>query len=314
MRRVLGPVLDVVFCEALNALSFQPLMNTFQVMNRDVVNREPAHQRPPFGAHVRYREARVYGKTGHARTREFHSGVQHFIVVVEPAKRDDDVFACRAVGKLAFENHLDAARNLPPELACCPHGCPIGTHDRSADRAQGSVHVGVRIGRHDERTRNHIAALHHDLVSYTRTSGIKVDAVLLGERFDRAVLLLVGFLLVLNIVVESEDELLGIVNLLRADPLELAHDCRRVVMGHYMKRPDGNEVPRAERAIGTFCKVSLRDFFNNGLGHKNRPPYHYKILYPQRLKPLDFSPPAARLKSCPSRFAEQAATVHLPQN
>ena len=86
-----------------------------------------------------------------------------------------------------------------------------------------------------------------------------------------AVFFLVGFVFILNVVIEREDELLGIVDFLRADAFELAHYRRGVVVGHYVMRADGEEVASAQRALGAFGEVGLRDFFNDGLGHKLLP-------------------------------------------
>ncbi len=152
------------------------------------------------------------------------------------------------------------ARNLPPEFARGPDSGGVGANDRSADRAQSAVHIGVRIGGDDERAGHDIAALDHDLVSDARAGGIEIDAMLFGEGFDRAVFLLVGFVLILDVVIEREDELLGIVDFLRADALELAHHRRGVVVGHDMMRAGwrrnlrcaaGGRVPRR----GGLCAI-----------------------------------------------------------
>ena len=111
------------------------------------------------------------------------------------------------------------ARNLPPEIARGPGSRGVGAHDRRADRAQRAVHIGVRIGGHDERPGNNISALHHDLVADARTRGIEIHAVIFREAFDGLVLLQVRIFLVLDVVIERKHQLLGIVNLLRADAL-----------------------------------------------------------------------------------------------
>ena len=68
--------------------------------------------------------------------------------------------------------------------------------------------------------------------------------MLLGERLNCAILLLIYFVLILNIVIERKHKLRGIMNLLRPDPLELTHDRRSVVMRHDAMRADGDEVSR----------------------------------------------------------------------
>ena len=54
----------------------------------------------------------------------------------------------------------------------------------------------------------------------------------MSKDFDGAIFLLVGLIVVLDVMIEGEDELFGIVNLLRANAFKLAHHRRSVVMGH----------------------------------------------------------------------------------
>src|SRR6266849_2620159 len=125
----------------------------------------------------------------------------------------------------------------------------------------------MRIRCNHERTGDHISPLHHDLVSNARSGRIEVHALLFGERFNRAVLLLVRFILILDVMVECEHELLRVLHLLCADTLELAHHCRRVVMRHTAMRTNRQEIPCPKRPRWPFGHVSLRDFFNDGLTH-----------------------------------------------
>src|SRR5581483_11545219 len=101
-------------------------------------------------------------------------------------------------------------------------------------------------------SRHDVSALNHNLVPDARPRGIEIDSVLFRERLNRAIFLLVGLVLVLNIVVKGKDDLLRVMDLLCTDALELAHDGGRVVVGHDMERANGDEVSGAKRAIGTF--------------------------------------------------------------
>ena len=188
-------------------------------------------------------------------------------MVVEAAQSDDHVFASSALRELAFEDNLDAARNLPPEFPRGPYCCCVSADDGSADGPERTIHVGMRIGGDNERPGHHVSALDHDLVADARTRWIEFHAMLFGKCFDRAVLLQIGFVPVLDVVIESEDKLRWIVNLFGANALELAHDRRGVVVGHDAMRADGNEVTGAQRAFRAFGEMGLRDFFNDGLGH-----------------------------------------------
>ena len=68
-------------------------------------------------------------------------------------------------------------------------------------------------------------------------------------------------------MIESKDELFGIVNLFRANALKFLHHRRRVVVRHDVVRANGDEVPSAQRPFRSFGEMRLRDFFNDGLAH-----------------------------------------------
>src|SRR5207253_777006 len=114
---------------------------------------------------------------------------------------------------------------------------------------------------------NDVPALHHDLVTDTRARGIEVDAMLFGEGFDSAIFFQVRVVAVLDVVVESEHNLVRVVNFFCADTLELAHHRGGVVMGHHAMRADGNEVSSTKGPPGSFGKMRLSDLFNDGLRH-----------------------------------------------
>src|SRR3954469_17908811 len=105
-------------------------------------------------------------------------------------------------------------------------------------------------------------------MSDTRAGRIEVDSVLLGKDFDGTVLFQIRLVVILNVVIKREDELPRIRDLLRADGLELAHHGRRVVMGHDVKRPDGDEIACAQWTIGPVSEMSLSNLFDNGLRHE----------------------------------------------
>ncbi len=92
--------------------------------------------------------------------------------------------------------------------------------------------------------------------------------MIFGEALDGPVLLQVRIFLVLDVVIERKDQLLGILDLLRADALELAHHRRGIVMRHHAVRADGNKIPGPQRPLRPLGQVRLRDFFNDGLTHK----------------------------------------------
>ena len=130
-----------------------------------------------------------------------------------------------------------------------------------------AVHVGVRIRGDDEGSRKDVAALDHDLVADAGAGRIEIDSMFPGEGFDGPVFLQVSLVMILDVVIEGEDQLLGVVDLRGAYRFEFAHHRRRVVVGHGVKRPDRNEVAGAQQAFRAIGEVGLRDLFDNGLRH-----------------------------------------------
>ena len=267
LRRLRRPIQQIFIGEARDALRRQPLLHSRKILERDRIHRKPAHQRPPLGGHVGDGKPRVHGKTGHTRPAEFHGRIQHFIVVVEPAQRNDDVFSGRARRQRAFQHHLYGSRNLPPEIAGRPRRRRVRADDRCSHRAQRAIHIGVRIGRDHKRSRHNISPLHHDLVSNTRTRRIEIHAVIFREAFNRLILVQIRVFFILDVVIQRKHQLPGIVNLLRADGLKLLHHRRSIVMRHHAMRPDGNKIPGPQRPLRPLGKMRLRDFLNNRLPH-----------------------------------------------
>ena len=117
-----------------------------------------------------------------------------------------------------------------------------------------------------------------------------------------------GFVLILNVVIEGEDQLLGIVNLLRADGLELAHHRRGVVVGHDVMRADGDEIAGAQRALRPLGQVGSARFFQRWLAHNELLPPEGRLLSPassaapvKRLRRLFTGRFVLRLCAAPAR-------------
>src|SRR5437868_8390178 len=145
LRRIGHPALDVVVGKALDALRCQAIPDLEKIFDRDRIYWEPANQRPPLCRHVGDGKPCIHRKTRHAYSAELDGCVQYFIVVVEPAKGNDDVFSRGSRGQCAFQYYLHRPWNLPPELSSRPDcGC-ISAYDRSSHRAQSAIHVGMRV-------------------------------------------------------------------------------------------------------------------------------------------------------------------------
>ena len=88
------------------------------------------------------------------------------------------------------------------------------------------------------------------VVADARARGVEVDGVLAGELLDLGVLAQVLRRLVLDVVVDGEDGLARIVDLRRADLLELGDHGGGVVMGHHVPGTDGHEIAGAHGLPG----------------------------------------------------------------
>ena len=99
-------------------------------------------------------------------------------------------------------------------------------------------------------------------------SGIEVDSLLPGEGFDRGVLRQVGWRLVLDIVIEDEDRLAGILHPRRTDGAELLHHRRGVVVGHDVPGSNREKIPGTQRPVPwPVGHVPLGDLLDHGLCH-----------------------------------------------
>ena len=255
--------------DALDAPGGEVLPAGVQPGERDLVHREPADEGAPLGRHVGDRHAGVHRERGDAVAGELERGVEHLLVVVEAAQGDDHVLAGDAGTQPAAQHHLDGARDRPPERPRGPDRGGVGAHDRRADRAEGAVHVRVRVGGDHERTGDDVPLLAHDLVPDPGAGGVEIDPVRPGERLDPAVLAEVLLGGVLDVVVEGEHRLGGVGDARRADPRELRHHRRGVVVRHHVVGADREEVPGRERAARALRHVRLRDLLDNGLSHTN---------------------------------------------
>ncbi len=102
----------------------------------------------------------------------------------------------------------------------------------------------------------------------SRTGWIVVDAVFPRERLDARVFREVRFRLVLNVVVDGEHRLPGVVNRAGADGQELGNDGAGVVVRHHVLGPDGDVVPRMHRfSLGQPDRVTVGDLLDHRLSH-----------------------------------------------
>ncbi len=207
-RRIVAPP-----CEEVGSLT--------QPGAQHLVEWKHAGQGAPLGGHIRDGQPLVHGEVGQVIAGELHAAVEHFVLVVHAAQRDDHVFAHHSGSKPAGELHLHDVRHFPPRLARGPDGCGVRADDRRSQRGQGPVQVRVRIGRHHQAARRDESLLHHDLVPDARARREEPDAVLFGKRLDLGVLGQVVGVAVLNVVIDREHRLVRVGDAGRPDALEL---------------------------------------------------------------------------------------------
>lgn len=107
----------------------------------------------------------------------------------------------------------------------------------------------------------------HNLVADTPASRVKVNTMLSSKLLDQAVLLQVGFGLILDVVVESHDDLTIVVDLGGADVHKLRGHWPTVVVRHAVVWGERDIVAGLDLlAGGEANRVFLDDLFGEGLG------------------------------------------------
>ena len=140
-------------------------LRPFQILQGNFIHREPADQCPPFGGHVGDAESCIHAERRDARPGNSTAAFSTSSWLYRPQSVMITSLPRPRRRKFALQYDLDGARDLPPEFARRPDGGGVGTDHRRADRAQGTVHVRMRIGGHDEGSGQHVSLLHHDLVA-----------------------------------------------------------------------------------------------------------------------------------------------------
>ena len=114
--------------------------------------------------------------------------------------------------------------------------------------------------------------LDHDLMPDAAAGGIGGDPVGGGEFGDGLVFGLIVLAQVLDVMVQGKNGLPGVLDLGHAQPLELAHDRGRVVVGHDMIGNQRDVISGVDFLAGIESDgVGLNDFFDDGLGHDGSP-------------------------------------------
>jgi len=130
----------------------------------------------------------------------------------------------------------------------------------------------VAVAGHAETTGFHITFFDHDLVPDAAPRRIGRDAVGRGELGYGPVLGLVVLAEILDVMIEGEHGLPGVLDLGHAQPLELAHDRRGVVVGHDVIRNQRDVIAGVNFLTRVEADgVGLDDFFDDCLGHGRSP-------------------------------------------
>lgn len=96
--------------------------------------------------------------------------------------------------------------------------------------------IAVTVARDDHGPWPGVALFHHDLVSDAPARRVEIDTLLLRKLFDLSIFGQVLFRLVLHVVVQRHDDLLGVFESRRTDRKELERNRPRVVVCHAMMR------------------------------------------------------------------------------
>ena len=189
----------------------------------DRVDGEETSESAPLGGHVGNSQTVIHGDAAQSLvgSSELNGVVENLVLVEETSKRNDDILSCDTLGHSAAQGDLCNRRYLPPGLASRPDTRRISADYGCTQTSNTTVHVRVAVGGHSKCTRPRVAFLDHDLVTDTASGAIEDDIVLLSKLLNLLVLLQVLLGLVLDVVVEGHDDLLGVADLGRADGHEL---------------------------------------------------------------------------------------------
>ena len=159
----------------------------------DFVDQKDSSQRAPFGCHIGDGQAVVERQTADALAGELNGMVEDFIMIKMSAEGDDDVFAGHARLQAAGQFDASNRRNQPPGTPGSPDRGGVGTNNWRAQTAQSAIHIGVTVGSDSHGSGPGVAFFAHDLVAYSPSGGVKVDAHLFGKAFDSGIFLEVLF-------------------------------------------------------------------------------------------------------------------------
>ncbi len=105
--------------------------------------------------------------------------------------------------------------------------------------------------------------LHHHLMRNAGTRRVKIDPVLVRERFDLGVLLQILRRDILNVVIDGEHRLRRIRDRRGADLLELWDHRAGIVMRHHVARTNRNEIAGAHHGSrGESISVTCSNLLN----------------------------------------------------
>jgi len=99
------------------------------------------------------------------------------------------------------------------------------------------------------------------------TGRVEIHAFLGCEGLDLAILGEVGLRLVLDIVIESENRLVRVVDMIGTYGAKLLHDRGGVVVSHHVPRFQGYNIAGAQRAIRALRYVALGNLLDDRLTH-----------------------------------------------
>jgi hypothetical protein len=229
---------------------------------------DDAGRSAPLRGQVRQRTAVVLRERRQPRAADLDRGAEH-VVRVEGTEDERYVLPGAALGKAPRKDDPHDLRDLPPEDPRGPDRGGVRPRHRDAERPFGAVHVRVRVGGGDDRSRGHVTPLDHDLVADPRSGRVELDSLLAGERLDGGVARAMILGAILHVVVERHDAAFGVEDARAAYRPKSRHDRRRVVVRHQPVGANPDDIAGRGRLVAVPAhRVSQDDRGNMGGRHR----------------------------------------------
>ena len=176
--------------------------------------------------------------------------IQDFILIKKSSQSNDHIFTCNPWSKLSCQLYLGDWRDLPPGSARGPDCGSIGTHHRSPQHTQTTIHIGMTVRCDHHFARPGIPFFTHDLMTNSTPGRIEINIHFCGKILNLSIFIEVGFTGILDIVVQGKNGLSGVDNTGSTHTLKFLQDGSGIVMSQYVERQN-------RKIIATLYTMSL---------------------------------------------------------